>query len=291
MIGLLAVISGVLTGASSRAQVSSAPQSCSSSPVANAKLLDTSRKVIIEGIEFDRPVHLSNSDVEQVIEKANKTEWDAGSPAWIDQLAEIELRGAWQDRGYFKIALDPHAQSIGGDSDRERFLVTVHVINEGPQYHLGDIRFTGDTTVPEAELRQTFPLRDGEFFDVARVREGIEALTKLYGSHGHIDFTATPETQVDDNLQRIVLVIHLDEQKQYRVGTVEIRGLDPSLEARLRSIVMPGEVFNLQPIETFFRENRPVLPSRGIDNFQIRRNVKAGLVDLTFDPRFCRDSG
>jgi len=255
-------------------------------------LLDISRKVIIEGIEFDRPVHLSNSDVDQVIEKANKTEWDAGSPAWIDQLAEIELRGAWQDRGYFKIALDPHAQSIGGDSDRERFLVTVHVINEGPQYHLGDIRFTGDTTISEAELRQTFPLRDGEFFDVARVREGIEALTKLYGSHGYIDFTATPETQVDDNLQRIVLLIHLDEQKQYRVGSVEIRGLEPSLEARLRSIIVPGEVFNPDLLLAFVRESKSVLPPRGIeDNLQIHRNRNTGMVDLTFDPRFCRDSG
>src|SRR6266853_731903 len=205
-IGLLAVSSGLLIVSSGRAQVSSAPQSCSSPPVANANLLanmdgrsqntrgngDTSRKVIVERIEFDRPIHLSNSDIEQVIEKANKVGWDADSPAWVDELAEIELRSAWQDRGYFKIALDPHAKAIGGDSDRERFLVTVHVLNEGPQFHLGDIRFTGGTAIPEAVLRQTFPLREGEFFDVSRVREGIEALTKLYGLRGFIDFTAIP---------------------------------------------------------------------------------------------------
>jgi outer membrane protein assembly factor BamA len=290
MIGLLAVSTGLLVGAASWAQVSSVPQSCSPPPVANAQLPGTSRKVIVERIEFDRTVHLSNSVIEQVIEKANNAEWDANSPAWIDELAEIELRSAWQDRGYFKIALDPHAQSIGADSGRERFLVTVHVINEGLQYHLGDIRFTGDTAIPEAELRQTFPLHEGEFFDVARVREGIEALTKLYGSHGYIDFTVTPDTEINDNLQRISLVMLLDPQKQFRVGSVEIQGLGPSLEASLRSIVMPGEVFNPQPIETFLRENRPVLPSRGFDNFQIRRNVRAGIVDLTFDPRFCRDS-
>src|SRR5579872_3425370 len=125
-IGLLAVSSGLLICAPSRAQVSSAPQSCTSPPVANAMLpangnslnldgkQDTSRKVIVERVEFDRPVHLSNSDIEQVIEKANKAEWDADSPSWIDAFAEIELRSAWQDQGYFKIALDPHAQSLGG---------------------------------------------------------------------------------------------------------------------------------------------------------------------------------
>src|SRR5580692_8014647 len=102
-IGLLAVSSGILIGAPIQAQVPSAPQSCFSPPVENTKLFvnvngklqtshgnrDTSRKVIVDRIEFDRPVHLSNSDIEQVIEKANKSEWDADSPSWIDAFAEI----------------------------------------------------------------------------------------------------------------------------------------------------------------------------------------------------------
>jgi len=304
-IGLLAVSSGLLIGAPIQAQVPSAPQSCFSPPVENTKSLvnvngksqtshgnkDTSRKVIVDRIEFDRPVHLSNSDIEQVIEKANKTEWDADSPAWIDELAEIELRSAWQDQGYFKIAIDPHTQSIGRDSDHERFLVSVHVLNEGPQFHLGDIRFTGGTAIPESELRQLFPLREGEFFDVAQVRAGIEALTKLYGSHGYIDFTAVPDTKVDENLQRIELEMHLDEQKQFRFGTVEIRGIDPGLEAGLRSITVPNEIVNMDLITAFFKENRSVLPPRALDNLELRRNVRTGIVDVTFDARSCSRPG
>jgi hypothetical protein len=304
-IGLLAVSSGLLIGAPIQAQIPSAPQSCSSPPVANTKLLvtlngksqisdgsrGTSRKVIVERIEFDRPVHLSNSEIEQVIEKANKAEWDADSPAWIDELAEIELRSAWQDQGYFKIAIDPHAQSIAGDSDHERFLVTVHVLNEGPQFHLGDIRFTGGTAIPEAELRELFPLREGEFFSVKQVRAGIEAITKLYGSHGYIDFTAVPDTKADENLQRIELEMHLDEQKQFRFGTVEIRGIDPGLEAGLRSIIVPNEIVNMDLITAFFKENRLVLPPRALDNLELRRNVRTGIVDVTFDARSCPRPG
>ncbi len=300
-IGLLAVTNGLLICAPSRAQFPAASQGCSSPRVTNGKLQinadgkvqsldgkgDAHRKVIVERIEFDQPVQLSNSDVEQIIKTANEHEWDADSSAWIDELAEVGLRSAWQDQGYFKIALTAHAQSIGGDSDYERFLVAVHVENEGPQFHLGDLQFTGGTTIPEAELRQVFPLREGELFSVERVRAGLGVLTKLYGSHGYIDFTASPETDVDDNLHRISLVLGLDEQRQYRVGTLEIRGLDPSLEARLRLIIVPGEIINYQSIVVFFKENRSVLPSRGLDNFQIRRNPKTGIVDLTFDPRSC----
>src|SRR6266403_6243827 len=197
-IGLLAVTNGLLICAPSRAQFPAVSQGCSSPPATNGKLQinadgkvhsldgkgDAHRKVIVERIEFDQPIQLSNSDVEQMIKTANEHEWDADSSAWIDELTEIGLRSAWQDQGYFKIALTAHAQSIGGDSDYERFLVAVHVENEGPQFHLGNLQFTGGTGIPETELRQIFALREGEIFSVGHVRVGLEALTKLYNSSG-----------------------------------------------------------------------------------------------------------
>jgi outer membrane protein assembly factor BamA len=300
-IGLLAVANGFLICAPSRAQAPAVPQGCPSPSVANEKLrknadervenpdgqTEASRKVIVERIEFDRPTHLSESDVEQVIKTANEIGYNAGTSEWVDELAEIGLRSAWQNQGYFEINVSAHAQSIGGDSDYEWYLVAVHVAKEGPQFHLGDLRFTGGTAIPETELQQVLPLREGEFFSVERVRAGIQALTKLYASHGYIDFTATVETKVDDNLQRISVVMRLDEQPQYRVGNLVIHGFAPSLEARLRSIIVPGEIFNPEPVQTFFKEFRSILPSHDLENFEAHRNVKAGTVDLAFAPRSC----
>lgn len=284
-VGLLAVSSGLLIGATSRAQVSPAPQNCSAPPD-KSRNGGTSQKFVVERISFDRPVHLSDSDIQQVIEKVNES--GRASSDGIGDLVEIELRSAWQNRGYFRITLgDAHAQSLGGDSGHERFLVTVHVINEGPEFHLGDIQFTGSTAIPEAELRQTFPPGEGEVFDAERVREGITALTKLYDSHGYIDFTATPETQVDDSLQRIVLVIHLDAQQQFRIGSVDIHGLDPNLEARFRLVAVPGETFDFESIEGFFNENGALLPPRAPEHLKVRRDQRPGIVNLTFDPRSC----
>ena len=302
-LGLLALICGVSWSAPSWAQSSLVNQSCSSTSVSSEKPQTNAegkeqnsdgngiihRKVIVDRVEFDRPVHLSDSDVEQIIRTANEmgADADADSRPWVDALTEIGLRSAWQDQGYFKILVTAYARPIGGDSDYERFVVAVHVENEGPQFHLGDIRFTGGKGLPEAELRQVIPMREGEIFSVAKVRASIEALTKLYGSHGYIDFTVSPDTEVDEHLQRISLEMRLDEQKQFRVGSSEIRGLEPSLEARLRSIIVPGEIVNMEPIFAFFRENESVLPPRGIDNLKILRNVRTGIADLTFDPRSC----
>jgi len=299
-VSLLALVSSLLICASVRAQVSSVPSACSSIQAASQKLpANTSagpnsgkaktptRKVIVDRIEFDRPVHLSDADVQEVVKTANDAEYDADSPGWVDELSEIGLRHAWQDQGYFLIALDPQARSIGGDAGRERFIVDVHILNEGPQFHLGTIHFTGDSAIPEGELRAALPMREGEIFNVAHVRAGIEALTKLFNARGYIDFTVVPETAVNENLQRVDLTLGLDQEKQFRVGSVTIRGLDPTLEARLGSIVVPGEIIDYQSIADFFKEYKAVLPPRALENSEFRRNVKTGIVDFTFDPKAC----
>jgi hypothetical protein len=302
VLGLLAANCGLVWSMQGWAQSSTVPPNCSSPAIINVKSQTNAhgegqnsdgrdkahRKVIIERIEFDRPVHLSISEVDQIIKEANEMEMDADSSDWVDQLAEIQLRSAWQDQGYFKIAIEPHAQSTGGDSDHERFLVLVHILNEGPQFHLGNLQFTGGTAFSEADLRQTFALREGEIFSVKQVRAGIEALTKLYGAHGYIDFTAVPDTEVNDDLQRIDLVFKLDEEKQFRVGSFEIRGADPNVEASMKSIAAPGQVFNMGSITAFFKQNSASLPPRALDILEIRRNVSAGIADLTFDARPCR---
>jgi hypothetical protein len=110
----------------------------------------------------------------------------------------------------------------------------------------------------------------------------------LYVSHGYIDFTAVPETEVNDKLQRISLVMQLDAEKQFHVGSFEILGLDPSLEARLRSIIRPGEIYNPQPAYDFLKGNQSLLPPDvSSDDLESRRNGATGIVDLVFDVRPC----
>jgi hypothetical protein len=246
------------------------------------------RKVIVDRIEFDKPVSLSSSEVAELVASANRAEFNAESP-WVEEFAEIELRGSWQNRGYFKVAVSARAQSLGADSDSELFLVNVH-IDEGPQYHLGTIQFLDGTAFQEWEFREAFPLREGEIFNVESVRVGIATLTKLYGSLGYIDFVAVPEVRLDDNLQRVSLVMRLDEQRQFRVGRLEIEGADPALEARLRSMIVPGDIFDPRVMEDFAKDNRSILPSRFPERMEARRNVRTGIVDVSFDLRPCSDA-
>jgi outer membrane protein assembly factor BamA len=311
--GMLAVIYSLLFSSPDNAQIPEVPRRCSpppalfpvnsrtlSEPTAekrSAATVDSShRKITIDGITFDSPIHLPDSAVAQIVSHANASDWWTDSSDWIDELVEIGLRGAWQNQGYFRVKATAEAHPLGGDANYERFQVSAHV-DEGLQYHLGDIRLSaatgGSPSFLVGELRTAIPLRDGELFDVSKIREGIDKLMQFYGSQGYIDFTATPNIEIDDKLQRISLVMLLDEQKQFRVRHLEIAGREASTETRLRSIVRPGGIYNPQPVNdflrNFFEENESVLPlDLTVENvLQISRDVKMGTVDVAFDPRPC----
>ncbi len=139
---------------------------------------------------------------------------------------------------------------------------------------------------PEEELRKLIPLQQGDILSSEKIREGLDALRKLYGSHGYIDFTPTPETEVDEEHQVVSILLVLDEQPQYRIGKIRIVGLSANAENALIWKIKPGDIFNNDLFKQFFEDNQPILPagSSSAENSEFTR--KDGIVDikLKFSP-------
>lgn len=279
----LAVLFALFGSPTISAQLREAPEApCSTDNAVADHSQKPHPKVIIEEVRFDGPTHLPYSELGPVIEEANHREMDAEFPGWLDDFAEIGLRGAWQDQGYFNVKVTAKAQSLGSDSEHERFVVTAHV-DEGLQYRLGQIQLVDGTAFPAEQLRNLIPMNDGDLFDVSKVREGIQALTKMYDSHGYIDFTAVPDTELADRAQLVSLVMRLDEQKQYRIGKINVVGTAPEIESVLRSRFRQGDVFRPQVIEEFYKDYKSALPSGALpEDVQIKRNGRDGTADLSF---------
>lgn len=277
------------------AQVDRQSPPCSPSSVSNASATDEAEaphpKVVIDEVKFDGPIHLPDSVINEVIADANSAGLDAIDGAWVNMFAEAGIRDAWQSRGYFKVSLRPtEVEPLRGDSHEQHFRVTVQ-IDEGLQYHLGDLTFADGSAFSHGELRPLIPLREGEILDVSKIREGIAELVQKYAAAGFIDFTAVPETEIDDKLQRISITLRLDEEKQYRLREVNVAGLEPALDAVLRAELVPGDIFNSTAIDDFVMKNRSFLPMnlRREDYVQAKRDTRLGIVDLSLDFRGCRN--
>ncbi len=248
-------------------------------------------RIIVDDVKFDGPVHVSEAVRQQVVSDLKQHNFNDSSDLesdWLGEIQAVGLRGVWQDQGYFKVEVTAKEEFIRNDSMGKHVRIIVH-INEGPQFRLGDVQFrSSDPSEPLAfrpeELRRLIPVRERDIFSATKIREGLDALRELYGSHGYIDFVATPLTDIDDGRQRISLVMELDQQKQFRVASVEVFGLDVKMETLLKSKLKPGDVYNSQVVEDFLKQNASALPPDiSPSDIELHRDVRRGTVDFRFN--------
>jgi len=244
--------------------------------------------VVIDVVHFDGPIHASRSALSGFIRTANQAALSADDD-WLEEFQDVALRGWWQDHGYNNVKVTAESHLISGDSQHQHFSVSVHV-DEGLQYRLSGIRFVNadperGLAIPEQQLRKVIQIRDGEILNVDKVRRGVEALTKFYGTRGYFDFTAEPRLETDDAHRRISVLMRLSEQKQYIIAKVDVLSQNPELEKDLKSTIKAGDVYNSKLMEDFFTKHKSILPpdSSPITSIKVERNVKTGTVNLVFD--------
>ena len=273
-------------------------------------------RIYIDSLTFDGPIHLSAASLKQLLStvKDNKFNSDFTSPEEIEEW----LRSPWRNEGYFKVEVSVKAAPVGGDDGR--YAITAHV-DEGLQYRLGRIDFRADSdpdsadygtpgkplprrrassedtpdsvelasrpVFPLEELRNLIPLQEGDIFSAEKVREGLDALKRLYGAHGYIDFVAAPNTEIDDGQQTVSLLFYLAEEKQYRIGKIEVNGLDAKSESALIWKIKTGDVFNNEALQAFFEENQSNFPADSYWDPTIVRHPKTGTVDVEFTFKSC----
>ena len=147
-------------------------------------------KVHVIHVEFDPgdgiPVNAQQEISEELRSRVFKR--DAESPYLEDlanEIAEVPVRGALRDRGYFKVSATAKLRVLWSESTDISVVVAINA-TPGPQYRTGDIRIESAdpdrplTMSPDA-LRAVIPLQKGELFNVERVRTGLENLGRVYG--------------------------------------------------------------------------------------------------------------
>lgn len=210
-----------------------------------------------------------------------------------EEIAEVGVIGALQNRGYFKARATAVVTPLRSEGADIRVAVSISA-TLGTQYRTGNVRVeSADADVPlgiSAQLlRELIPLRRGELFSAEKVRTGMENLTRAYSREGYVDMVPVPKTAIRESLKAIDLVCRIDQGPQYRVANIEFLGVNNVTADELReSLPKSGEVFNESRLEEFFRVKRAILPTDATsDDVKITRDVRTKTVAILFDFRAC----
>ncbi len=207
------------------------------------------------------------------------------------------VRSLYQDKGYAKmIAEEPHTKLLDtagfpipipwiAPKPGKRIDVTIP-IEEGAQYHLGQLTITGNKLFTTDQLNSVIGLKPGDIFSVGKIRKAFENIRKAYGERGYINESPIPDQTFDDEKKTVDFAIKFDEGKQFFVHRIEFTGNTTTRDKVIRREMMldEGDVYNTRLWEmSLLRINQlgffePVKAGKDDD---VKLNDQKGTVDLT----------
>ncbi len=177
--------------------------------------------------------------------------------------------------------------------------VVTYTINEGKKIKISDIEFIGNEQIKERKLRGEMDTKRWNWiswltgngkFDEDEFRESIEAVTEFYQNEGFLDIEIDQENiQMDvEKGKKMRITIPLNEGKQYRLGTLSVKGNTVYTESELLRMVMliPGMVFSPEKVDEAADNLQKYYGSQGYLESYVRAervpNVHTGRIDIVF---------
>jgi len=159
---------------------------------------------------------------------------------------EMHVNTYLQNNGYLdaqvKTSIDP------SPSREDRIVITISA-TKGKKYYFGDIAIKGNVLFDAETLFSKMGIEAGDVYSPEKLRQAIKGMVGLYGSKGYIDTSIAPETQLSG--QTYDVTFHIEENKCYRVGLIEIVG-NSQTDARVilhEILLTPGSVFDTRLLE------------------------------------------
>jgi outer membrane protein insertion porin family len=260
-----------------------------SRPAVSEKEQDPGPEISIVEVAFSGSLELRVSDQEQIAASVKQQNYGYSPVGAIDKALE-RVRAGWHDHGYFKVEASADARTLTSSPASQRIALTIH-IDEGVQYRLRKMTFKpSGGAIDVGVLRGLFPMKDGDVFSRSKVAAGLENLRDAYGELGYVNFISIPNTTFDDETKMADLDVELDEGKQFRVGSINILGLDESAQDQLLEEfpMNRGEVYDQTLFSQFLSKNASRFAPLTVNDLS-RLDEKEGLVALAVDFRPCSE--
>jgi len=209
----------------------------------------------------------------------------------LTALAQHQLMPVYLARGYLKASFGtPQTKVVKKPSQQEdsgpKHLTIVDVIfpvDPGQQYKLKAIQWSGNQEFPADVLQKMVRAPLGEPANTVRLSDNLKDIQKLYGSRGYVAATIKVDADFDDAGANVVLHLNVSEGSVYHMGDLAIRGVDNSLEAKLRNLwkIRPGDVYNSTYLSEYLPEAHKLLTA-SLD-WDVASHVTANVREKTVD--------
>ncbi len=192
--------------------------------------------------------------------------WFTGSGVLDDEQLEEDRRnlGAfYADNGYIRASVGNPDVTLSKDG--KQIFISLP-ITEGNIYKIGSVDFTGDSVVPEQQLRKVLKSKAGNTFRSTLFQQDVTSITDICQDRGYAFADINPLTTVDDDTKTINVTFEITKGPQVYVNRINITGnlktRDKVIRRELRFV--EGDLFSAARLKeskrrlrnlTYFKES------------------------------------
>lgn len=136
--------------------------------------------------------------------------------------SDIEsLRSYYMDRGFAEY--DVTSSQVSLSLDKTQVFITINM-NEGPQYKVANIHFSGDPILKKAELEDLLEIHPGDYFSRAQIIKTVNALRDRLSEEGYAFAEIEPITDLDKNNRLVNIDFRIEPKSRVYVRRIRIEG-------------------------------------------------------------------
>lgn len=197
-------------------------------------------------------------------------------------LLDSSVRRVYEALGRVRVSFPKMRTEKVSDVLGLKVIVTV---DEGEVYALGTVRIEGETPIDPDSLLRAGDFKKSPVADFDKVSDGVERIRTALTHAGYLNARATSSKSIDDAKKTVDVTVAVDAGPQYKMGKLEVRGLDLTAESEIRRIwtLKEGSGFNPDYPDFFLKRVREdgMFDNLGETKAEPQRNEKDRIVDVT----------
>jgi len=195
----------------------------------------------------------------------------------VTAVAKFDLLPVYLQRGYLKAAFGPSDARVvtqpspaaddqgPAELHSELEVDAIVPVVTGKVYVTSGVDWKGNSAITTSALAPLVQLPTGLPADAVRLPVDLEKMEKLYRSRGYMAVQIKANPEFDEKRSTVHYDLNVAEGDLYRMGELEITGLDTQAKAHMTEAwtLREGQPYNADYSVKFLSENRQLIP-RGV---------------------------
>jgi len=185
-------------------------------------------------------------------------------------VAEFDLLPVYLQRGYLKAAFGPSdarvapqpSSAADAQGPAELEVDAIVPVIPGRIYSTSSVDWKGNSAIAVSEVAPFIHLPLGQPVDAVRLLRDLVNVGKLYRSRGYMTVQINHDARFDDDKSTVHYDLNIVEGDLYKMGELEITGLDTQAKARMQAAwhLSEGQPYNADYPKKFVDDTGQLLP-------------------------------